>query len=230
MSYEDFGSSAWADTSPSASPALGADDIWGMSRTTQQKDPSLLGAVSSLEIVDNQATGSENESESGETRGFKWNAMGEDQLGGLTSEPEAGPSSSRTASPEMGGVTATTPHLQEQESKEDNDNNEDDDDDFSFADPVAAPTNFTETGAGSDDDFGDFGDFDEPSAKDNGGMTFGQDDELAGDYSGFGFDARDSSKFENAPNGLQDEVWDDPSRPDPPVSQCLICSASLCPH
>lgn len=112
----------------------------------------------------------------------------------------------RTSSNNLAGLSATGTTAPDDDSGAEVDEFGDDDGDFEF-DNIPAPA----TGPDEFGDFDDFGDFDEGDAVDTAGFEATEDQ-------GEGFGQAASAGFVSEPQDMDDQAWEDPNRPAPPVS------------
>ena len=220
MSLDDLGSAAWADTSPSASPKLDDDDIWGSTKVTDSRIPDLSPGGFGEEDFGQLGQHDDQQAKHEPESGSNINEQGEEQIEVLQKDEQVVSEPEPELQTEMGvldtpgaeenaqGITVT-PVAQD-------DGFGDDDGDFDF-DDTAAPV------AGADEfgDFDDFGDFDEGAPVESSGFGNTADDA----NKGFGFSGQDpSAGFVSEPHEIEDHIWEDPDRPAPPVSLlCGIC-------
>jgi hypothetical protein len=210
---DDLGSAAWADTSPSASPKLDSDDIWGSAKVSGSRIPDLspggfddtdfgqlrLDSEQDKKVEDkeedvNEPVMPEKEDPEEDGDGQK----GEQDV--VETEQQKG---SGSLDADEGRIMADASAHSAAEAVDDG---IDDEDDFDFDTP-AAPA------AGSDEfgDFDDFGDFDQGHPAD------------AAVFEGGG----EQSEFVSEPQEMEDQVWEDPNRPAPPVSTAPLYLAQL---
>lgn len=209
---DDLGSAAWADTSPSASPKLGSDDIWGSAKVSGSRIPDLspggfndtdfrqlrLDSEQVKKVEDKEGVNEpvmpekEDPEEDGDGQKGEQDVVGTEQQKG-----------SGSLDADEGQIMADTSTHSAAEAV---DGGFDDEDDFDFDTP-AAPA------AGSDEfgDFDDFGEFDEGAPADAAVFHHG------GEQSG----------FVSEPQEMEDQVWEDPNRPAPPVSTAPLYIAQL---
>ena len=200
---DDLGSAAWADTSPSASPKLGSDDIWGSAKVSGSRIPDLSPGGFDDTDFGQLRLDSEKDKKLEEKEGVNEPVMpekedpeqdGHEQMGEqdvVETEQQKGSGSSDAVE---GPIMADASTYSAAEAVDDG---FDDEDGFNFDTP-AAPA------AGSDEfgDFDDFGEFDEGASADAAVFDNG------GDQRG----------FVSEPQEMEDQVWEDPNRPAPPVS------------
>jgi hypothetical protein len=231
MSYEDFsGSSAWADTSPSGSPSLADNDIWGRPKASVSSLPDLSpGGFGAVQSSHDRSTGDLTVPRP-ENDNYKWNEEtlgsdhevnaidgapdaqeGEPEQGGFRTPTEVETPSSPVTMAAMGqGLTTAVTNGHSLQNAEDDFG----DDDFDFAPPAAAP--FDNNDTGGFDDFDDFGDFDEAVAGPSG--SFDDVNKLTHDAGRI--------NFVDEPDSM-DEVWEDPDRSIPPVRIVSLISLHL---
>jgi hypothetical protein len=212
MSFDDLGSSAWADTSPSASPKLDNDDIWGNTRGTRIPDLSPGGFGVELGEEASEPSSGTQRSEAVDhifepaatPTGVKSPELNTSQkqanIDSLQNEDNG---FEEQLSPEESGQTSATLVIHQ------TDDDFDDDTDFEFG---AAPAAQTAT-ADEFDDFGDFGDFDDAAQEETSGSA---------EQGQAGQDSFGNQPFMDEPEGLDEEIWEDSDRPTPAVSSCSL--------
>jgi len=212
MSFDDLGSSAWADTSPSTSPKLDNDDIWGNTRGTRIPDlsPGGFGVELGAEALESGSAAQESPA-ADHIAEVAVTPIGVQSLELNTSPQQANVDSlqnedngfAEQLSPEEFGQASLALEVQQ------NNDDFDDDADFEFGDAAAAQT----ATADEFDDFGDFGDFDD-AAQEGTSET--------AEHGQAGQDSFGNQGFMDEPEGLDDEVWEDPDRPLPAVSSHIF--------
>jgi hypothetical protein len=204
---DDLGSAAWADTSPLASPKLGSDDIWGSAKVSGSRIPDLspggfddtdfgqlrLDSEKDKKLKEEEVVNVPVVPEKEHPEEDGHEQKGEQDV--VETEQQKG---SDSFDADEGQIMADASAHSAAEAVDDGFDHEDD---FDFDTPVAPAARSDEFG-----DFDDFGEFDEGASADAAVFDNG------GDQSG----------FVDEPQELEDQVWEDPNRPAPPVSTAPV--------